>query len=174
LSTAALAQLDLGLRRQLPLATAVLAVLIDLLPLPSPGPDSLTTLVTLAVVFFWCLHRPDLMPPLAAFAAGLVHDALAGLPLGLTALVLLLARHVVVQHQRLFHAKSFLVVWFCFALLALAVEALRWLLACLYWVRLFPPEPVLFELALTIVLYPCVSWLLVRLHAVIPRQAHAS
>ena len=55
-----------------------------------------------ASLFFWSLYRPDLFGAGAAFAIGLAHDALAGLPLGLTSLVLLLVRHLVVVQQRFF------------------------------------------------------------------------
>ena len=80
----------------MPLATALLAVLVDVLPLFHVGPAGVTPLATLCVAFFWSLYRPDLFGAGAAFATGLAHDALAGLPLGLTSLVLLLVRHVVV------------------------------------------------------------------------------
>ena len=77
----------------------------------------------LCVVYFWSLYRPDLFTPSAAFVAGLIYDALAGLPLGLTSLALLLVRSLMVTQQRFFLARSFPVIWFCFLLLAPAVEA---------------------------------------------------
>ena len=121
--------LDARLRALLPLATALLAVLVDVLPLFHVGPASVTPLATLCVAFFWSLYRPDLFGAGAAFATGLAHDALAGLPLGLSSLVLLLVRHVVVLQQRFFVARSFPVIWCCFVLLALAALALRWALS---------------------------------------------
>lgn len=169
---AVLRPVDLGLRRLLPLVTALAAILLDLLPLPSPGPWGLASFLTLGVVYFWSLYRPDLFTYGAAFVVGLLYDAVAGLPLGLSALALLLARHAMVAHQRFFLAKSFAVVWFCFALLALAVEGLRFLVACLWWGRLFSLSPLLFEIGLTVALYPVLSWLLVQVHARIPRVAH--
>lgn len=165
-------RLDLGLRRLLPLATALAAVLFDLLPLPAPGPDGLATFALLGVIYFWSLYRPDLTTSGMVFALGVVHDALSGLPMGLSALALLLTRHAMVRQQRFFFAKSFIVVWFCFALLAPVLGLLRYGVACLWWGNLFAPSPVLFEVALTVVLYPCISWLLVRVHAAIPRLTH--
>jgi rod shape-determining protein MreD len=173
-SAGLLQQLDLALRRMLPFLTALLAVLVDLLPLPAPGPHGVTSFLTLGVVYFWSLYRPDLLAPGAVFVTGLVYDALAGLPLGLSALALLLARYVMVSHQRFFVAKSFLVVWCCFVLLAVAVEGLRWAIGCLWWGRWLAPMPLLLEIGLTVALYPCLSWLLIRLHGQIPRVAHAS
>jgi rod shape-determining protein MreD len=167
-------QLDARLRLLAPFAIAVLAVLIDVLPLLGFGPWGLTPFSTLCVVYFWSLYRPDLFGTSAAFATGIIYDALAGLPLGLTALIFLLVRQLVVVQRRFFLARSFPVVWSCFLLLAPGVELARWLLACLWWGRLFSLQPVALSLLLTIVLYPLASLLLTRVHNRIPRLIYAS
>jgi rod shape-determining protein MreD len=166
-------QLDARLRALVPFAVAALAVLIDVLPLLGLGPWGLTPFSTLCVVYSWSLYRPDLFSAFAAFTTGIVYDALAGLPLGATALMLLLVRQVVVVQQRFFLARSFPVVWFCFLLLAPAVEIARWSLLSLWWGRLFALQPVVLSLLLTMALYPLASLLLTRLHNGIPRLAHA-
>lgn len=167
-------QLDVHLRALLPLATAIVAVLLDVMPLPRPGPEGLTTFATLCVVYFWSLYRPDLLTPAKTFLIGLAYDAATGLPLGLTSLVLLLARNLMVVQQRYFLARSFPVVWFCFVLLAPAVELVRWLLVSSWWGHPFAWRPPVFEMMLTIMLYPPASWLLGRLHSQIPRVIRAS
>ena len=165
-------QLDARLRALAPVAVALGAVLIDVLPLLGLGPWGLTPFTTLCVVYFWSLYRPDLFSAAATFATGIVYDALAGLPLGAAALMLLLVRQVVVVQQRFFLARSFLVVWFCFLLLAPAIEIARWLLLSLWWGRLFALQPVILSLLLTMALYPVASLLLTRIHNGIPRLAH--
>jgi rod shape-determining protein MreD len=167
-------QLDARLRALAPLAIALAAVLLDVLPFLGLGPWGITPFSTLCVVYFWSLYRPDLFGAVAAFSTGIVYDALAGLPLGLTALILLLVRQLVVVQQRFFLARSFPVVWCCFLLLAPAVEIARWLLVSLWWGRLFAPAPVLLSLLLTVALYPLASLVLTRIHNGIPRLAHAS
>ncbi len=154
-----------------PIGTAFLAMLLDRLPLPGAGPASVPSLITLCVVYFWSLHRPDLMTPIAAFLIGVIHDGLAGLPLGLTSLLFLLVRDVIVRQRRFFAARPFPVIWCCFFLLASATMALQWLLACLWWARLFAWQPSGFELVLTIALYPPVSWALGHIHNRIPGVA---
>jgi rod shape-determining protein MreD len=166
-------QLDGQLRAFLPLATGLVAVLVDAQPLPSPGFESVDSFSTLCVVYFWSLYRPDLFTIPTTFLIGLVYDALAGLPLGVTPLTLLLVRNLLVTQQRFFLARSFPVVWACFILLAPAALLFRWLLVSLWWGTLFPLAPVLVELLLTLALYPLASWLLGRLHAGIPRVIHA-
>lgn len=169
-----LRQLDAQLRALVPFATALIAVLVDAAPLVGAGPSGLNSFVTLCAVYFWSLYRPDLFTPTATFVTGLVYDGLAGLPLGLSSLVFLLVRNLMVVQQRYFLARSFPVIWFCFLLLAPAVEAARWLLSCLWWGHLFALQPALLELLATIALYPAASWLLGRIHNQIPRLTHAS
>ena len=117
-----LRRLDARLRLLVPFLLALCAALIDVLPLHGLGAWGLSPFSLLCVVYFWSLYRPDLFGPVATFASGIVYDALAGLPLGLSALVLLLARQFVVAQRRFFVARSFLVVWICFLLLAPGVE----------------------------------------------------
>jgi rod shape-determining protein MreD len=166
--------LDARLRALAPFAVAAAAVLLDVQPLLGLGPWGITPFSTLCAVYFWSLYRPDLFSPAAAFATGILYDALAGLPLGLTALVLLLVRQLVVVQQRFFLARSFPVVWCCFLLLAPAAEIARWLLISLWWGRLFDLAPVVLSLLLTMALYPLASLLLTRVHSSIPRLTHAS
>ena len=168
-----LRQLDARLCLLLPFALALCAVLIDVLPLLGLGPWGLTPFSTLCMVYFWSLYRPELFGAPAAFATGIAYDALAGLPLGLTALILVLARQLVVAQRRFFVARTFLVVLSCFLLLAPAVEIARWLLACFWWGRLFPIQPLALSLFLTVALYPVISLLLTRVDAWIPRLVHA-
>lgn len=113
-----LRQLDARLRLLVPFALAICAALLDLLPLQGLGAWGLTPFSLLCVVYFWSLYRPDRFGPLAAFTSGIVYDAMAGLPLGMTALILLLVRQLVLVQHRFFVARSFLVVWICFGLLA--------------------------------------------------------
>ena len=169
-----LRQLDARLRLLVPFALAICAALLDLLPLQGLGAWGLTPFSLLCVVYFWSLYRPDRFGPLAAFTSGIVYDAMAGLPLGMTALILLLVRQLVLVQHRFFVARSFLVVWICFALLAPAVELVRWLLACAWWGRLFPLQPVALSLLLTVALYPLASLLLTRVHNQVPRLRHVA
>ena len=166
--------LDARVRALVPLSTALVAVLADALPLRDAGTAGAMPLWTLCVAFFWSLYRPDLFGAGAAFATGLASDALAGLPLGLTSLVLLLVRHVVIAQQRFFVARSFPVIWCCFLLLAVAALVLRWILSCLWWGRLFAPQSLALELLLTAAVYPVATLLLAQVHNRMPRILDAS
>lgn len=163
-----------ALGRQLPAATALLAVLVDLTPLPDAAPGSLAPNATLCVVAFWTVVRPELLTAPGIFAVGLVLDAVGGQPLGLTPLTLLLARAALLTGRRYLAAQPFMVLWACFALAALAAELARWLVASLWWRHLFALEPLLFQAGLTVAAYPLVSALLTRLNQHVVRRAHAA
>jgi len=167
-------RLDGRVRALVPLATALVAVLADVLPLRDGTATGVTPLWTLCVAFFWSLYRPDLFGAGAAFATGFASDALAGLPLGLTSLVLLLVRHVAIAQHRFFVARSFPVIWCCFLLLAAAALVLRWGLCCLWWGRLFAPQGLAVELLVTLAVYPVATLLLAQVHNRIPRTIDAS
>lgn len=167
-------RIEAWLRALLPFSTALCAVFFDLAPLFGSRTGLTTSFLTLAVVFFWSLYRPELMGLGAVFVIGVLYDGAAGLPLGMSAVVLLLVRQVTASQRRFFVAKSFVVVWCCFVLLVPAAESLRWLLGCLWWGRLFDYNPMVLEAALTAALYPCVSYLLGQVHACIPSLSHAS
>jgi rod shape-determining protein MreD len=165
--------LDAQMRALVPAATALLAIMVDALPVPAPGLESVASFSTLCVVYFWSLYRPDLFTTMVTFLTGLVYDALVGLPLGVSSLMLLLVRNLMVTQQRFFLARSFPVIWACFLLLAPAALLVRWLLVSLWFGTLFPLPPVIVELLLTLALYPVASWLLGRIHNRIPRVIYA-
>jgi rod shape-determining protein MreD len=162
------------LRRMAPVATALVAVAFDLLPLPNTAPQSLAPSATICVFAYWALFCPELMTPLATFAVGLVLDAAGGLPLGLTSLSLLLIRSALLTGQRFLVAQPFPVLWGCFLLVALAVELARWLTACAYWGRFLPVQPVVLHTFLTVAFYPVVSAVLTRIHQHVVLPVHAA
>ena len=71
------------------------------------------------VVVFWTIYRPDLLGYGPAFAIGLLGDLTAGLPLGMTALILVLARYATLAFRRRFVRRPFVAVWFGFSIIAL-------------------------------------------------------
>ena len=123
-----LQRLDRFARNLIPFALSLLLVIIGTLPLQIPGYGLVAANLALMSVFYWSVYRPDLLPPWVAFLIGLLQDILVGTPPGLNALVLLLARAMVVSQGRVFRGKSFLVMWWGFAMVALGAQVLVWLL----------------------------------------------
>ena len=161
-------------RRGLPLATALAAILLDVMPLRSAAPVTVAPAITLIVIFYWSTQRPDLLGMLPVFVVTLVFDAIAGLPLGLTSLSILVAYGVLWPRRQLIKGHGFLVVWACFMLACIVVLGLRWLIACLWWGTLFGLEPLMFEIFLTVIFYPPVTWALAHCQSLLSRVPLAS
>jgi rod shape-determining protein MreD len=137
-----------------PSALAIVLVLLASLPWGLPQFAMLSPMVGLAAVYYWTVHRPDLMPPLGAFAIGLVADLISGEPLGLHAFVLTLAQAVALLNRRALAGESFLLVWLGFAAITAMAGAAQWLCASLFWWTLLSPRALIAQAAVTVAVYP--------------------
>ncbi len=145
-----------------PLLMTLALVILGVLPWPLPDFAPVTPWFTLIAVYYWSIYRPDLLPPSATFLIGLIQDGLSGTPLGLNVLLLLLAQGVVASQRRFFHGKTFLIEWWGFILVAPGAMVAGWLLGSIYHGSLMAPQPMAFQLLVTIAFYPCLAWLFAR------------
>ncbi len=157
-------QLDGGLRSLTPgLITLVLA-LLPAVPIRLPGEWSTMPALTLMAVYYWTIYRPDLLPPPAIFAIGVVEDLSTGNPLGVTALVLLGAYALVLNQRRLFLGKPFAVTWAGFVLVAMVAGFVTWAATSILALHVLRfSEPALRFLA-TSTLFPLLVWFFIRTH----------
>lgn len=151
-----------GLARMLPIATTMLAAIIAILPVRVPGYAALTPAFALMAVYHWTIYRPDLLPPLGIFAVGLAQDLLTGAPVGIGALVLLMARAGVLRGRRYFINRTFPFVWMGFTLLAAGAMLCLWGLHCIIDLNLFDLRSTMFRTVLTIAIFPVASFALGR------------
>ena len=156
-------QRDTGLfNRLMPTATTILCVFATVVPIHLPGFAVVTPAFVLVAVYHWSIYRPDLLPFVATFAAGLLLDLLNGAPLGISSLVLLLSRALVVGQRGLFVGHGFTVVWAGFVGLAAAAAVFEWTIVSVFYGLLLDPRPFLFQAVLTVSAFPVVSYFLVR------------
>ena len=151
-----------GLARLLPIATTILALLIAILPVRIPGYAALTPAFALMAVYHWTVYRPDLLPAGGIFVVGLAQDLLIGDPVGINALLLVLARAAVLRQRRHFVNRTFPFVWSGFTLLAMAAMIGQWMLHCLLQLSLSGLRTAVFRAVLTIALFPAASFALGR------------
>ncbi len=161
-SIPALPRVNNGAARLLPVATTLLAAVISVLPLQIPGYAALTPVFTLMAAYHWTIYRPDLLPPLALFIIGLTEDLLAGSPIGVNAMLLLLTRIAVLGHRRYFVNRNFPFVWTGFTLLAAAAMFGLWGLHCVIDLSLLDFRNAVIRAALTIAIFPLASFMLGR------------
>lgn len=155
-------RLDHSARNLTPFALAVLLVVLSLVPIRLPGYSPIVPWLTLAAVFFWTAHRPDLLPVWSVFLLGLFADLAGGGPLGVTSLALMVVQAVVKGQRRHILPHPFIVQWVIFALIALGAELLLLVLHVLAYARALDPQPALFQSLTTIALYPLLALLFVQ------------
>jgi len=148
--------------RLLPIATTIAATMISIQPMQIPGYSALAPAFTLMAVYHWTIYRPELLPPLALFLVGVAQDLLAGAAVGTTALVLLLARAVVLRHRRHFVSRPFPFVWAGFTILTGGALGFLWALHCLLDGQLIDFRSTVFRAVLTVCTFPAASFLLGR------------
>jgi rod shape-determining protein MreD len=166
-----LQRLDRFARNLTPLTLSIALVVLSAMPLRIPDFGPISPNVGLIAAYYWGIYRPDLFPAPAAFAVGLWQDVLVGTPLGMNALVLLAIHWFILGQRRFFQGKSFAVVWWAFAMVATAAAALLWLIAMAYHGRLLEAAPAAFQGALTVALFPFLTWVLARAQHAVLRQA---
>jgi len=163
-------QLDHLARRCLPFAMTLVLVIVGAVPVPVTQYADIAPAVALMAVYYWTVYRGDLMPAAAVFAIGVLVDILAGTPLGLTALVWLVAYAIAASQRRYLHDKSFFLQWLGFLVFAASAGALKWVLVSILSDALIDPRPLAFQFIMTIVLYPCMAWLLLKTQLAFLRQ----
>lgn len=160
-------RLDRIARNVVPALLGVLLVLLSTIPFYIPGYAPTAANLVLMAVFYWAVHRPDLLSPFTVFLIGLLQDILVGMPPGMNAFVLLLVRTIAVSQSRVFRGRSFIILWWGFGLVAVASTFVIWLLSVIYALTLIDPLPGLFQAGMTTALFPFLAglftWMQLRL-----------
>ncbi len=161
-------RLDFIARKLTPLLVSLGLVLISVIPLRLPQTSFIVPTLALMSVYYWSLHRADLLPALAIFFVGMLQDILTGGPLGINTLIFLAVYGVCVSQRRFFHGKSFLVVWWGFMVVAAGALALEWALSSAHAGSIAAPRPAYFKYLITITVYPLFAWIFARIQRTLP------
>jgi rod shape-determining protein MreD len=151
----------------MPTLLGVALVILSTIPFYVPGYGPVAANLVLMGVFYWSVHRPDLLSPIGVFCIGLLQDILVGMPPGMNAAVLLLVRTLAVSQSRVFRGRSFLILWWGFGIVAVASAFVVWVLSAIYALAFMDPMPGLFQAVMTTALFPFLAglftWLQVKL-----------
>ncbi|MEN3977048.1 rod shape-determining protein MreD [Emcibacter sp. SYSU 3D8] len=139
--TATLQRAIVAIRTGVPFVLGMLLAVLSFVPYGSPEFSVIMPSLTLPLVYYWTLYRPEAMPLAAAFAIGLWQDILVGGPLGLMALLLVVTRGVIENQRQVLLTQPFAVGWLGFALISAALTMLAWMLAGLWWNHWFSVWP---------------------------------
>jgi rod shape-determining protein MreD len=146
-----------GLQRFLaalvPFVCGLIGVIIANIPISFVGSLVPPPLLGLIPVYFWCLVRPDLMTPAAAFGIGILEDVMSGAPPGVWTLGFVVAYALVARQRDSFASLSGVAAVLGFAAAALAACVTATAAFALLYARMPPFGAVGAELAMTVAAY---------------------
>lgn len=147
-----------------PFLCSVLAVGVANLPISILGGLVPPPLLALMPVYFWCLVRPDLMPPALAFAIGVLEDLFSGGPPGVWGASFVAAYALIDRQRDSFAGLSGIgaILGFGAAMLVSALTA--YVVVAIYYARLPPVAPVVVEITVSILFYIPVAVVLGWIH----------
>ena len=136
-----------------PFLCSVIAVALANMPVSLLGGLVPPPLFALMPVYFWCLVRPDLMPPALAFAIGILEDLFSGGPPGVWAAAFV-ATYAVVDRQRdTFAGLSGIGAILGFAAAMLVASITAYIIVSIYYGLLPPIAPLVVEIAVSVLFY---------------------
>ena len=156
--------LGLKLRQYSPKILTFIILLFSVAPTYLPGYSTVRPYLTLIPVFYWAVYRSFDFSVFAAFLTGLFLDFLDGTPLGVNTLVFSLFYLILQTQKRYLLGKSFIFVWFGFAVFSLGAYFLKWLFVSINYAVFTPVSTAFISYILLIMCYPVVSWPCARLH----------
>lgn len=136
-----------------PFLCSVLAVALANLPVSVLGGLVPPPLLALMPVYFWCLVRPDLMPPALAFAIGILEDLFSGGPPGVWAASFVAAYALIDRQRDSFAGLSGFGAILGFAAAMLAAAGTAYVIVSIYYGQLPPIGPLIVEITVSVLFY---------------------
>jgi rod shape-determining protein MreD len=144
----------------IPTLSVVPFALVSIMPLHAPYWAAFALpLVPLAAIYNWARHRPDLLPAPIVLLFGLFVDLVTDGPLGYWAALYILTYAFATERNRHEEDRTF-VVMVEFLRVLMVVTAAGWVVASLYFWRLFDPVPFAVAIVLGAVIWPIVDYFL--------------
>jgi rod shape-determining protein MreD len=155
-------------RLAVPQILLALLVLLNFVSLPVPYVGAVKPHLVLMAIYYWSIYRPTLVPPALCFGIGIVMDILAGEPLGINALILVVVQLVVRGQRRFLMSQPYTTTWLGFAVVAVLAALAQWGLFGLAHMQWPPLLPAMGAVLVSIFLFPFLSLLFVTIHRILP------
>ena len=136
-----------------PFLCALVGVIIANLPVTFLGGVVPAPLFALMPVYFWCLMRPDLMPPWVVFVIGVLEDFFSGSPPGVWTLSFVVAYALVDRERDAFAGLAGAAALVGFGAATIVTGGVAYLVAAFIFGHLPPLGTIALEIAMTIVFY---------------------
>ena len=134
-----------------------------------PHFSALKPQLILALVYYWTLYRPTMMPPWVILTAGLLIDLMhPTLPLGTHAAGYLLISALLKPRRRTLMGQSFVMVWVVFVLAVAADLIFKWLVTTMLTDSGLDLSILLLNGFVTVLCFPILVFVLVAVHRLLP------
>lgn len=148
-------------RHAIPPLICALFLLLGFACSAMPGLSGIPPLLGLIAIYYWCVHRPDLLPLWLIFLLGLLTDAILRLPFGVSVLSYLVVDRLVQSQRPIFIDQSYLTLWLGCAVVVAMVQLLQWLVLAAMTQTFAPIMPLIMQGGITLCLFPLVVWCLI-------------
>ncbi len=148
----------------IPFICAVLGVVVSNFPISYMDGIAPPPILAFMPVYFWCLVRPDLMPPPVVLIVGALQDLLSGGPMGIWAASFIIAYALVDRERDAFAGLSGYGAILGFGAAMLLAGTSAYLIAAFSYDRFPPVTPIFLEILATVILYIPGLWLLNIVH----------
>ena len=144
-------------QKSLPIITSITFLLLAYVPLNFDIFYNIRPDFGMMCIYFWMLHRPDLFGIGTIVLMGVVNALISSSVIGSSFIAYLVMYVLIYNTQKLFNAKSFVVVWYGFMALCLIATFVKWIVVSIYYNEFLPFSMLMFGYFIAIVLYPLVS-----------------
>ena len=144
-------------QKSLPLLTSIIFLLMAYLPLNFGFLYNVRPDFGLMCIYFWMLHRPDLIGIGTIVLMGIVSMFISSSVVGASLIAYLVMYVLIYNTQKLFNAKPFVVIWYGFMALCLCSMFVKWLVVSIYYNSFLPLSMLMLSYLMGVVLYPLVS-----------------
>ena len=126
-------------------------------------PLPLEPLLLLPMIYHWAIHRPEHLSAFMLFALGAIDDAISGVPIGQTSLVLLVLYVMTILQKHHVRGASFSTAWIGFSCYMALATLLEWGIVSVIVGDAVSLMPLILQNALAVALYPWFNKLIKRL-----------
>ena len=147
-------------QKSLPLLTSIVFLVLAYLPLNFGIFYNVRPDFGLMCIYFWMLHRPDLIGIGTIVLMGVVNMFISSAVVGASLIAYLVMYVLIYNTQKLFNAKPFVVIWYGFMALCFCSLFVKWLVVSVYYNAFLPLSMLMLSYLIGIVLYPLVSMVL--------------
>jgi len=142
------------IRLLLPYLFSMVLVLLSSLPVGITGLEAFRPMVVVMLIFDTTIYRPYFLGYWFLFFLGMLLDVATGQPLGLSSLILIVLRALLLSVRGKYVRVSFHIVWVQFILWLTLVSTGEWIILSMYYERLLPLGFAFMQFLMSILAYP--------------------